>query len=203
MHLSNSKNVVDKMVLFSHFRTQAVLSSSPCILSIRIIISKSVLVFIRKDVEQERSIIRILNALTTFSLDNFDDRLRLQKIVFLARMIGFNLGYSFDWYARGPYSPSLTKMLFSANEEGRLILESVTLQDSEEPIVQQLSEFLGEDVSDPRILELLASVWYFIRRASYSKGERNDLVGKIIRRKPKYSREEVETAFDRITRFRY
>jgi len=152
--------------------------------------------------EHEKSTIRILNALTTFSLDNFNDRLRLQKIVFIARMIGFNLGYSFDWYVRGPYSPSLTKMLFSANEEGRLILDSVTLQDSEERIVEQMRGFLREDISDPRILELLASVWYFVRRSSYSEDERNDLVGEIARRKPQYSREEVEMAFNRIIHFR-
>lgn len=152
--------------------------------------------------EQERSTIRILNALTTFSLDNFDDRLRLQKIVFLARMIGFNSGYSFDWYVRGPYSPSLTKMLFSANEEGRLILENVTLQDTEELTVQQLREFLQDDVSSPKILELLASVWYFIRRSSYSEDERNDLIREIVRKKPQYTMEEVVMAFDRIMRFR-
>lgn len=38
-----------------------------------------------------------------FSVDNFDDRLRFQKTVYLLQAFGINRGYDFAWYLRGPY----------------------------------------------------------------------------------------------------
>ena len=152
--------------------------------------------------ENEKSTIRILNALTDFNLDEFNDRLRLQKIIFLARKLGYDLGYSYNWYARGPYSPSLTRMLFSANEQEQLHIEDLQLTRDEKEIVGQLREFLQDDVSNPRSLELLASVWYFLRRRPYTRKERNDFIDKIVQLKPEYTRDEVEEAYQRILRFR-
>lgn len=37
--------------------------------------------------------------------NNFDDRLRLQKYVYLIQRLGLSLGYRFNEYLRGPYSP--------------------------------------------------------------------------------------------------
>jgi len=41
--------------------------------------------------------------------EEFDKRFRLQKYVFLARFFGLDLGYDFDLYMHGPYSPDLAK----------------------------------------------------------------------------------------------
>ena len=38
-----------------------------------------------------------------FSLDEFDDRLRFQKTVYLLQAFGINRGYDFSWWLRGPY----------------------------------------------------------------------------------------------------
>lgn len=38
-----------------------------------------------------------------FSMDEFDDRLRFQKTVYLLQAFGINRGYDFSWYLRGPY----------------------------------------------------------------------------------------------------
>ena len=43
-----------------------------------------------------------------FSMDTFNDRLRLQKFVYLLQAHGIYLGYDFSWYLRGPYCTSLT-----------------------------------------------------------------------------------------------
>lgn len=51
----------------------------------------------------------------TFSLNSFNERLKLQKTIFLlqesSNKIRNNsiLNYSFNWYLRGPYSPNLTE----------------------------------------------------------------------------------------------
>lgn len=38
-----------------------------------------------------------------FSVDRFDDRMRLQKTVYFLQAFGINRGYEFGWYMRGPY----------------------------------------------------------------------------------------------------
>ena len=42
-----------------------------------------------------------------FKVDSFEDRLIMQKAVYLAQAGGVNLGYYYHWYLYGPYSPSL------------------------------------------------------------------------------------------------
>lgn len=48
-----------------------------------------------------------------FDLDEFDDRLRLQKFVFLAESFGLNHEYSYGMHLRGPYSPPLAQDYYS------------------------------------------------------------------------------------------
>jgi len=152
--------------------------------------------------ESDKNTIQMLNALTSVSLDEFDDRLKLQKLVFIARKMGFPIGYSFSWYARGPYSPSLTRMLFSANEQGQLLQTDPELTGEEAGVVRRLREFLGSDVDNPRMLELLASVWYYMRKRTYSPDEKKTLIRTILHRKSQFSETDVKSAFERIQRFR-
>jgi len=44
-----------------------------------------------------------------FQINTFEDRLILQKAVYIAQSAGVNLGYYYQWYLHGPYSPSLTR----------------------------------------------------------------------------------------------
>ncbi len=43
-----------------------------------------------------------------FSMDKFEDRLKIQKTLYLLQSFGIYLGYDFSWYLRGPYCTSLT-----------------------------------------------------------------------------------------------
>ena len=47
------------------------------------------------------------------SKDSFDDRLICQKKIYLLQSLGTNLGYTYNWYVRGPYSPALTTYLYT------------------------------------------------------------------------------------------
>jgi uncharacterized protein YwgA len=42
-----------------------------------------------------------------FDIEKFEHRLMLQKYVFISKFFGFNHGYSYSIYLRGPYSPAL------------------------------------------------------------------------------------------------
>ena len=51
---------------------------------------------------EENETLRILNSLCDVSLDRFNDRLRLQKLGYLAQALGASGGFTFSWYLRGP-----------------------------------------------------------------------------------------------------
>lgn len=44
--------------------------------------------------------------------DTFDDRLISQKKIYILQALGTDLGYEYNWYLRGPYSPSLTSYIY-------------------------------------------------------------------------------------------
>ncbi len=47
-----------------------------------------------------------------FKIDTKNDRIRLQKIVYLLQRCGVNLGYNYGWYIHGPYSRELTSVYY-------------------------------------------------------------------------------------------
>ena len=47
-----------------------------------------------------------------FNLNSFENRLKLQKIIFLMRSHDLDLGYNYNLYMRGPYSVALTRDAF-------------------------------------------------------------------------------------------
>ena len=49
------------------------------------------------------------------SIGSVEDRLRVQKAVYLAQISGMNLGYPYSWYVKGPYSPALTQDYYKLN----------------------------------------------------------------------------------------
>ena len=61
-------------------------------------------------------------------MDEFDDRLKLQKLIYIIQSHGVYLGYDFSYYLRGPYCSKLAQMGFELTEvydevetkEGRL-----------------------------------------------------------------------------------
>lgn len=50
-------------------------------------------------------------------IESFDDRLILQKAIYLAQAAGINLGYYYRWYLRGPYCPSVAEDGFALSAE--------------------------------------------------------------------------------------
>jgi uncharacterized protein YwgA len=54
----------------------------------------------------------VKRAYPEFDLNSFDNRLKLQKFVYLLKSAGLDLGYSFNLYMRGPYCPDLTRDAF-------------------------------------------------------------------------------------------
>lgn len=49
-------------------------------------------------------------------MDDFDDRLKLQKLIYILQSFGVYLGYDFSYYLRGPYCSNLAQTGREVNE---------------------------------------------------------------------------------------
>jgi uncharacterized protein YwgA len=51
-------------------------------------------------------------------MGTFENRIKLQKLVYILKSLGVDFGYDFTWYIYGPYSSDLTHdgYLFTRNK---------------------------------------------------------------------------------------
>lgn len=92
-----------------------------------------------------------------FDMSKFDDRLCLQKIVYLLQAKGINLGYSFSWYVYGPYSTGLAKGGFQIED-----FENVSqIRFADEGVEKEFNsfvQFIEPYKQDPEWLEIASSI---------------------------------------------
>ncbi len=150
---------------------------------------------------EENETLRILNSLCDVSLDRFNDRLRLQKLGYLAQALGASGGFTFSWYLRGPYSSSLTKMLYSAEEVG-ILGKKMYLSKDEKGVVKNLKKLLKNELNDPSLLELYASVWYLLPKRTIIDEDIQYVIKTISEEKPDYTRTEVKKCINEIIQFK-
>ena len=127
-----------------------------------------------------------------FSRYTFQERLKLQKTVYLLKIFGFDLGYKFNFYIYGPYSVALAQ---TGSEIRTHPNEQVKPMEFIDPDLSKnfdlFLKFLGEKKTDPRWLELIASIHYL-----KTSGVAEDRLKSIILSKnTKFTVEEYETAY--------
>jgi hypothetical protein len=102
----------------------------------------------------------------------------VQKAVYLGQAAGVDLGYRYNWYMMGPYSPALTRDYFALSEAlavaddesgGYELQEGVRARLA--TIKPLLSPPADVPLSAPEWLEVLASVHYLLvqRRMTWSQ----------------------------------
>jgi uncharacterized protein YwgA len=121
-------------------------------------------------------------------MSTFDNRLQLQKIIYLLQSSGISLGYGYNWYVKGPYSSPLAHDLFEIEKSTEIYEKNVGIQfKNHNHIVRKLEsfrDFLGDDINDVNYLEVLASLHY-INEATFSGNCReSDLKHKLLEAKP-------------------
>jgi hypothetical protein len=128
-------------------------------------------------------------------LDSFDQRLMVQKKVYLTQLTGLDLAYRFGWYLHGPYSRELTRDAFRLKEEmelGERDFENETLSAYARKRVEQAPKIWAnkpDGIGDDDWLELLASLHYLRHIAYMGKNARRDFddVWKaLIESKPRF-----------------
>lgn len=136
------------------------------------------------------------------SKDSFDDRLLSQKKVFLLQELGVNLGYSYNWYVRGPYSPDLTTYIFhNLDMLKEQDFSDYRFSDAVQGKVDAVNSLVNakpDSLSVPSWYELLASVLY-IRR----KWNKTDVFASLKQYKPQYSQQHFDVAVNELRALGY
>ena len=98
------------------------------------------------------------------SMDSFDERLILQKTIYLLQQMGIHLGYRFSWYLRGLYSRELTADVFASLGSGPP--DGWMLDHKQKETLARAREFFGKFATFPsrtRELEKVASILFLIK----------------------------------------
>jgi uncharacterized protein YwgA len=111
-------------------------------------------------------------------IESLEDRVRVQKAVYLGQLSGVDFGYRFSWYLRGPYSTKLTTDYFELEEAIRLREEDSKKMELKTSIKKKL-DAIAPLMKKPNTvtleiegwLELVAS-YHFLRKVrGYSNRE--------------------------------
>ena len=135
------------------------------------------------------------------SVRSFDERLILQKAIYLLQSAGISIGYRFRWYLRGPYSTDATAGAFGIVNEGEPAKEELRnweLDESSSAIAAKLQSLLrreGEPLAKQASrLELLASI-LFLYKTGQAKPNDPDATSRILKKNAKpFGPEEVKSA---------
>jgi uncharacterized protein YwgA len=130
----------------------------------------------------------------------------MQKTVYLAQAAGVNLGYFYQWYLHGPYSPSLTRDEYAIAADigfGMNDSEGWKLDDKSSQRLKEIKSIFSEQDRDKlaRKLELLASVHFLIDRKQVSKTVISQITATLKRFNKDFSEKEVEEALGELTRY--
>lgn len=134
-----------------------------------------------------------------FDKSSFDDRLEMQKIVYLLGDLGISVGdYSFTWYKHGPYSQVLQNdILCDSNIEPQ-----ITFSTESEKIVNKLKEVLFSAEISYGISEwseCLGSLHYIKENILPSNASDEMALKELILRKPHLNNEkDNETALKKL-----
>lgn len=135
------------------------------------------------------------------SVDSFDDRLILQKAVYLLQSAGIRMGYRFRWYLKGPYSPDMTADAFAlagagtggASELGRWKLDDVSAAVASK--LQTLLAHPEENTADrAKRLELLGSLLFLLNTRQATANDPGKAAEILQRNGKPFTTEQVSEA---------
>lgn len=138
-----------------------------------------------------------------FRVGTFEDRLIMQKAVYLAQTAGVNLGYYYHWYLYGPYSPSLTRDGFAIAMDISAGLDESKgwkLDDESSKRLERIRGLFGEKDSSKLAgkLELLASVHFLVDRKQASRVDTAGITATLERFNKPFREEHVKGALEEL-----
>jgi len=129
------------------------------------------------------------------SMSSFDERLALQKAIYLAQQMGVNLGYQFSWYLRGPYSKDLTSDAYSSI--GAETPEGWDVDAGVKAKLERFRPFIDSIRRKPdhvRELEKLASVLFVIKTGQVPQKDAAKIAARMKAAGKDFDQREVDGA---------
>jgi len=111
----------------------------------------------------------------SISMDEFDDKLEIQKITYLAQTYGIDLGYPFEWFIRGPYCKQVS-------EHAHKIIEKKTsadIRELDEAKIKEFGSILQPYINNTEWLEIAGSLVY-LRKENYAEMPLEEIIGYLI-----------------------
>jgi uncharacterized protein YwgA len=128
----------------------------------------------------------------------FEDRLALQKVTYLLQEAGVDLGYTFTWYVRGPYSPSLTRdayQLVNFRVDTKQLPQPEAADAKKIQVISQLIKSVeGRRPSREYWLELLGSLHFVAKHLSPGKS-RKEIIADFKQKKPGFKDDDIRQAW--------
>lgn len=138
-----------------------------------------------------------------FDLGTFQGRLVFQKTVYIWKSFGVPIGYPFNWYVRGPYSPALTSAGFQI-KDGMDRLPPVRFVDPKaEKAFEEALQFVSPHRTDARWLEVVASIHFLVGLKPRPKREEIfQMIATKMRVHPRLGRAEFDRAWSDLAQSR-
>ncbi len=138
-----------------------------------------------------------------FRIEELEERVFVQKAIYLLQVLGIDLRFRFSWYLRGPYSTDLTQSVYEIAGIADLSekTENYTIRPEVMPAIDRLHklvEAMPKKLDKPEWLELLSSIHYLkhISKADVSL----DTIGDVLREvgKGKFSNDQANAAWEEL-----
>ena len=140
----------------------------------------------------------LLRRLGGVDMSSFSGRLCLQKKVYLAQAFGAPIGYSFNWYVRGPYSPILTRAGYEVAERYRDSPPMRFSNDEVENRFRAAAAFMRGRTSDARWLEVVASIHFL--SVCLGMKDKSSIFRTIRGKMPSVTTDELERGWNELVK---
>jgi len=146
------------------------------------------------------SIAVFLRELNCFNIDSLENRIIVQKKIFLTEKMGLNLGYAFSWYIHGPYCPQLTEVVYECHSMGLECFARYSLTDIARNVVTKVNEL--DELSDKmemdryQWLELLSSLVFW-----REDQEKQEAINDVKMYKPQFTEEQIQKAVSSLENY--
>ena len=110
-------------------------------------------------------------------MEQFNDKLQVQKITYLAQEYGIDLGYPFEWNRKGPYCKQVSvdaHKILDSNID--ISLENAGLDNKK---IEEFASVMKPYLNDIDWLEIAGSLVY-LRKESYEGKHLEQIIGYLI-----------------------
>ncbi len=133
-----------------------------------------------------------------FSMDEFDERLKLQKLVYLLQSCGVYLGYDFSWYLRGPYCSLLAHNAFSLENYDQIPDDIELKKSDDKKNFEKFLKFINNKNIDD--LEIAASLHYLKKVHGYGVGDKT-IIGWVVAKRKNFTESQVQKIWQEMKKY--